>query len=53
MDQGIMEAAVDLEKHLVEVPYVARDEETCGVSLTELETPCSDCLVRECNAAHR
>jgi nicotinic acid mononucleotide adenylyltransferase len=44
-----MEASVDFEEHLIQVPLVTRPRrsaaQTVGVSLTELETPFSDRLI--------
>jgi hypothetical protein len=52
-----METSVDFEKHLVQVPLVARPRrlvaQAISVSLAELKAPFSDCLIAEGDAAHR
>ena len=50
-----MEASVDFEEHLIQVPLVTRPRrsaaQTVGVSLTELETSFSDRLIRKGDTA--
>jgi len=50
-----MEASVDFEEHLIQVPLVTRPREICGANrwrkLTELETPFSDRLIRKGDTA--
>jgi len=52
----IMNASVNLEEHFIKMPDVAWPRrfasQVVGISLAELETPFSDRLIRECNAAH-
>jgi hypothetical protein len=52
-----MEASVDFEKHLIQVPLVARPRrlvaQAISVTLAKLKTPFSDCLIAEGDAAHR
>ncbi len=51
-----MNAPVNLEKHLIEVPPVAWSRTTMtqvvGISLTELEAPFSDSLIGEGDSAY-
>ena len=53
----LVEAAVDLEEHFVEVPPVALERgsasQAIGISLAELKAPFSDGLVSEWDLAHR
>src|SRR5882724_3259137 len=50
-----MEASVDFEEHLIQVPLVTRPRrsaaQTVGVSLTELKAPFSDSLIRKGDTA--
>jgi hypothetical protein len=50
-----MKSSVDFEKHLIQVPLVARPRrsaaQTVGISLTELEAPLSDGLIRKGDTA--
>jgi hypothetical protein len=52
-----MEASIDFEEYLIQVPLVARPRrsaaQTVGLSLTELETPFSDRLIRKGDTATR
>ena len=53
----LISTSVDFEKHLIQVPAVARARrlvaQAVGVSLTELKAPFSDCLIAERDATHR
>jgi hypothetical protein len=57
MTPKVMNPSIDTEEDFIKVPSITRSRtlmaQAVGVSLTELETPCSDCLVRERNATHR
>ncbi len=50
-----MKTSVDFEEHLIQVPHVTRPRrsatETVGISLTELEAPFSDRLIRKGDTA--
>jgi hypothetical protein len=50
-----METSVDFEEHLIQVPLVTRPRrlaaQTVGLSLTELEAPFSDGLIRKGDTA--
>ena len=52
-----MNASVDLEEYLVEMPSVAgarrSAKQAVAVGLTELKAPFSDSLIAEGDAAHR